>query len=340
MSKPVGVGIIGMGFMGQTHTRSFLADASGLGSLVAVCDRDPDRRAGIASGAGNIGSDQSGDRLFDPDRVVGYEDAGAMLADPHVDLVSICTHTDTHVELAIRALRAGKHVLVEKPVATDPAQIERLIGEARAAGRLCVPAMCMRHWPGWSDLRTLVDSKEFGPVSHARFERLGSAPRWGQGFYNDESKSGGAIFDLHIHDVDMVCWLFGAPRQVRSIGTSRHVATQYVFDSGPSVQAEGGWLIDAAFPFRMSFIVEFERAVAVFDSSASDAMIIYAEGESHPVILPATTGYDRQATALLHAISTGEHKHLPTLEDALTVTRLIHAERRSTLDGVPVDLTD
>ncbi|RMH24370.1 MAG: gfo/Idh/MocA family oxidoreductase [Planctomycetota bacterium] len=340
MTKPIGIGIIGMGFMGQTHTRSFLADPSGAGSLVAVCDRDPDRRAGISSDAGNIGSDLSGGRLFDPDEVVGYEDPEALFADPRIDLVSICTHTDTHIELAIRALRAGKHVLVEKPVATQPEQIEQLIREAESAGRICVPAMCMRHWPGWSDLRTLIDSKEFGTVTHARFERLGAAPRWSHGFYADESKSGGAIFDLHIHDVDMVCWLFGTPRQVRSIGSSRHVATQYVFKNGPSVQTEGGWLIDPSFPFRMSFIVEFEHAVAAFDSAAPQPMIIYAEGEPHPVSLPSTTGYDQQATAVLHAISTGELSRLPTLEDALAVTRVIHAERRSVLDGVPVDLTD
>ena len=338
--NPVGIGIIGMGFMGQTHARAFLADQSGPGKLLGVCDGDADRRSGVVTAAGNIGSPTEGERLFPPGTVTGYAEADALLADPRIHLVSICTPTDSHAELATRALRAGKHVLVEKPVATDPHQIERLIAESDRAGRLCIPAMCMRHWPGWSDLQTIIRSGEFGPVLHARFDRLGSAPRWGRGFYTDDSRSGGAIFDLHIHDVDIVCWLFGTPSQVRSIGRTSHVATQYIYPDGPGVHAEGGWLSDPAFPFRMSFVVEFERAVVTFDSAASPCMTVFADGASHPVSLPAQSGYDRQASAVVRALASGDASPLPTLHEALSVTRVILAERDSLRARAPVDIPD
>lgn len=341
MSDRVGIGVIGMGFMGQTHARAFLAArADGYAcELRGVCDRDPDRRAGIATAAGNIGSDKNAERIFDPELVPGHDDVGALLADPSIDLVSICTHTDTHVDLAIRALDAGKHVLVEKPVAIRLADIERLRDHADRSDRLCVPAMCIRHWPGWADLRTMIDRGEHGRVVHARFERLGAPPAWAGDFYADPDRSGGAIFDLHVHDTDFARSLFGNPDSVSSIGDAHHISTQYRFPGGPAVTAEGGWMNDPAFPFRMGFCVEFERAVVVFDSARDPAMTLHKNARTRAIQLPDRTGYDEQARALVRAVLNPEAAAgLPTIDDAHAVTRIIEAERASAAEGRPVPL--
>jgi predicted dehydrogenase len=147
MSERIGIGVIGMGFMGQTHARAYLAAAESGSPCVlrAVCDRDPDRRSGIATGTGNIAASDEQERLFDPATVRGYENPDDLLSDSSIALVSICTHTDTHVDLAIRALDAGKHVLVEKPVAVTLPEIRHLADHAAKSNRLCVPAMCIRH---------------------------------------------------------------------------------------------------------------------------------------------------------------------------------------------------
>ena len=339
MSEPVGIGIIGMGFMGQTHARAYTAAAAAgfPGAIRAVCDRDPERRTGKPTAAGNIKSGPDEQRLFDPAEVAGYADPTELLADPAVGLVSICTHTDTHVDLAIRALDAGKHVLVEKPVAVTVPAIERLAARAAESDRLCVPAMCIRHWPGWSDLVRMVGSGEHGRVVHARFERLGAPPAWAGDFYADPSRSGGAIFDLHVHDADFALALFGRPDSVSSIGDPRHIATQMRYPGGPAVATEGGWLNDRSFPFRMAFVVEFERAVVAFDSSRDPVMTLHTNGEPSPIELPGLTGYDVQARAMINAAATGQGKEsLPTLVDALAVTRLIEAERASASESRPV----
>ena len=109
----IGVGVIGLGFMGRMHIGAYSA-APGCG-LVAVCDQDPARLGGEATEDGNLAGGAS--RLFDPETVRGYTSAEEIFADDGVQLISICTHTTTHVDLAIAALEAGKHVLVEKPVA-------------------------------------------------------------------------------------------------------------------------------------------------------------------------------------------------------------------------------
>lgn len=332
MPDSLGIGIIGMGFMGQTHARAYLAAASdGLRcSLRAVCDREPSSPVA----AGNITPPgHQGDPLIGRNtrRCTEVED---LLADPSIGLVSICTPTDTHIELAIRVLDAGKHVLVEKPVATRSDDVKKLLEHRRGSDRLCVPAMCVRHWPGWSSLPGIIAGGEHGPVVHARFERLGSAPAWGRDFYSDTARSGGAVFDLHVHDADIVLWLFGRPDAVHSIGDHHHIATHYHFPRGPAVATEGGWLNDRAFPFRMAFRVEFERAVLAFDSSRTPAMTLHRSGLTEVIDLPEASGYDLQARAVVRAASgKGSEGTLPTIADALAVTRLIEAERRSADSG-------
>src|SRR2546421_4172862 len=147
------VGVIGLGFMGATHIAAFNAarEAGYPCEIVAVCDRKESRRRGeLWDVGGNAVSDVSQRKAaFDPLQVRGYESADELINDPRVDLVSICTTTDTHVELAGKALRAGKHVLVEKPVSLHAGEIRKVEKIAKESGKLCMPAMCMRFWPAW-----------------------------------------------------------------------------------------------------------------------------------------------------------------------------------------------
>ncbi|MCA9288319.1 MAG: Gfo/Idh/MocA family oxidoreductase, partial [Phycisphaerales bacterium] len=110
---PLRVGVIGLGFMGSTHVRCYqAATLAGVACrLDAVADQDGARLTGTAAIAGNIGTGTP-ERLFDPARVRTYSRPPDLIADPAIDAVSICTYTRSHVDLAIAALHAGKHVLV------------------------------------------------------------------------------------------------------------------------------------------------------------------------------------------------------------------------------------
>src|SRR5690606_10316999 len=101
-----------------------------------------ERLTGLDTASGNLDSGSTASQLFDPETVATYDHADRLLADDQLDLVCVCTHTDSHVDLAIRALDAKKHVLVEKPVATTCTAIERLIERADRSDRLVIPAMC------------------------------------------------------------------------------------------------------------------------------------------------------------------------------------------------------
>lgn len=328
-SAPVGIGVIGLGFMGRTHIAAFAkADAAGFRNrLVAVADRDPERRAGHAGTGGNLATGGTG-RIFDPTTLAAYEHPQDLLADRKVELVSICTHTDTHVDLAIAALQAGKHVLVEKPVALSPAQIERLLAVARRSERLCMPAMCMRFWPAWEWLKERVVDRSLGALRSVKFQRLGTRPAWGGGFYADLEKSGGALVDLHIHDADFVLHLLGNPDSVVATGDLEHVTAGYRYASGPChVVAEGGWDHTPGFPFRMRYTAIFETATADFDISRDPQLLLCRDGKAEPVAVATTDGYDGEVRHLIAAIRSGDRKLRATLQDALELAHLLDRER-------------
>lgn len=330
-ARKIGVGVIGLGFMGRTHLAAFAAaDAAGFGNeLVAVCDSDPVRRAGLAASGGNLDTGASSERMFDPAKVAGYAEPALLLADSRVDLVSICTHTTTHVELALAALAAGKHVLLEKPVALDSASAQRLADAAARSEGLCMPAMCIRFWPAWARALEAVRSGEFGAARSAVFRRLGNRPGW-NGFYADYEKSGGALFDLHVHDVDFVRACFGDPASLVSTGSLDHVTTLFHYPSGPAhVVAEGGWDHGDGWAFRMSFTIVFEHATLDYEFARTPELVLVKDGQRTALEVGSLNGYDGEVRHLLAAIASGLRRLGATMADAVAHTKLIEAERRS-----------
>lgn len=338
---PVRVGVVGLGFMGRTHLAAY-RDAARDGwpcQVVAVCDRD--RRAPDEKLAGNLRIGAASGGLYDRRVTRRYARARDLFADPNVDLVSICTNTESHAELAIAALRAGKHVLLEKPVALASKDVDRVREAAARTGRLCMPAMCMRFWPGWRWLRERIAQRTFGAVKSARFIRLSAPPDWSRAFYGDPKRTGGALVDLHIHDADFVLACFGAPRRVSSSGTLDHVSTSYEFARGPAlVVAEGGWDQAPGFAFRMRYVVNFERATAEFDSLRTPPLLLCRGEKPQPVPLEPGLGYDHEVRHVLDAVARdarGARVALEaTLEDAVAVARLLEAERESLRRRAPV----
>jgi predicted dehydrogenase len=328
-----GVGVLGFGFMGRTHLRAYrAAERDGFPCRVVAVGSLADGGS-VPGPAGNLDVGGEAD-LAGVQRVSSAEE---LAADPRIQLVSICTPTDLHARHAEMMLESQKHVLIEKPVALEADQARRLGEIAREHGRLCMAAMCMRWWPGWDWLKTRVEDGSLGAAQSASFTRLGSRPGWSPAFYRDPARCGGAIFDLHLHDVDIIHWLFGMPDEVSSVGTIDHVTTIYRYKHGPAhVAAEGGWVETPGFPFRMRYTVEFELAVADWDLTRPERLLLTQGGETAPVPIPQGAGYDGEVRAVLRAIGAGARAADPGMEDAAAVIGMIHAERESLRTRRPV----
>lgn len=360
MSQPIRVGIIGLGFMGRTHVRAYMAAAAdGLPcEVVACCATRPDDwrelTSGTSSVAGNIAQAGSESAALDPSRVRFVTDWREIARDPAVDLVSVCTPTDTHTEIAIEMLRSGKHTLVEKPVALSSARARELVAVARDAsskGTLCMPAHCMRFWSGWDWLKARVEDRSLGRLRALTLQRMGSRPGWSREYYNDPARCGGALFDLHIHDADIVLWLFGAPKSVSSAGHVDHIVTRYRFEGADApeiVVAEGAWVADG-FPFRMRYTAEFEGAVADWDLARPEPLELSRDGGSGPLSLPPMPGYDGEIRHFVSQVASrgagtgaetgaGPGPLRVTPEDAVRVCRLLEIELESARSGRAVDV--
>ena len=339
-AEEVGVGVIGLGYMGRTHIAAYDAarQAGHPCRLVAVCDRNPHKCTSLTG----VGGNPRGPGLT-PSRGAGmraYTDPDQLLHDDAVHLISICTHTDTHVEFAVRALNAGKHVLVEKPIALRSKDVQRLVQASSAApaqraglgssAPRCMPAFCMRFWPGWSWLKEQIDAQIYGPVRSAVFRRLGSAPDWAPHFYGDPARSGGALVDMHIHDADFIRWCFGDPGSVVSGGSIDHVTTIYRYARGPEhVVAEAGWDRAPGLAFNMTYRVAFEEAMAEFDFTHSPPLRLTRGGRVESIELGPLSGYDVQIRHLLEAVADSNRPLMVTMEEAAKVTELLEAERHS-----------
>jgi predicted dehydrogenase len=338
--RPVKVGVVGLGFMGLTHINAY-RKIEGV-EVVAVCDAVRQPVNGVLAGvAGNVAGSDTVDLGA---AVCAYTKIEDLLADGSVDLVDLCLPTPLHVPQTLAALAAGKHVICEKPLARTSAQSRQIVTAAAGARTFFMPAMCMRFWPGWAWLKDLKAAGTYGDILTARFRRVSAPPGWSRDTYFKGGDSGGALFDLHVHDTDFVQFLFGRPSAVFSTGVSRfsgatdHVVTQYMVPGGATVYSEGSWLLASG--FAMSYTVMFERATIDYDSARGDAALqVWEEGKEPQVIVPeGPDGYVGELQHLISSIRTGQAPSIVTAQDGLSAVEICEAEERSVQTGQVVSL--
>ena len=186
--KPLRVGVVGTGFIGETHVAAWAAE----GIHAVIHDVDTGRAAALADRHGARVA-ESLDELF-----------GA------VDVVDICTPTHLHAEVAIAAARAGRHVICEKPMARTLADAEAMLAAARDAGVRLFVAHVVRFFPEYIAARAAVLDGAIGEPAVLRLTRASFRPRQPAGhWFFDHAKSGGIVLDLMVHDLDYARWIAG-----------------------------------------------------------------------------------------------------------------------------------
>jgi predicted dehydrogenase len=299
-------GMIGLGFMGTTHLQAMAKIPHA--ELIAVMDQDEVRLSGdLSSIQGNLG----GPGLkMDFSAVRKYRSVDAILADPDVEAIDICLPTFLHAGAAIQALRAGKHVLCEKPMALDGGDADAMIAEADRAGRLLMVAQVLRFFPAYRELSRLVKSGELGQIRSALFRRRTAVPAWGP-WELDKDKSGGAIFDLLIHDVDQSLHLFGVPETISSTGYEDMVhgidtiSSEFHYSSVGQVTITGGWFHRGDYPFSMEFTVIGDHGVVEYSSAGRPVTVYWSDGRLEPLSPKEKDGYQAEIEYFLECCRQG-----------------------------------
>ncbi len=262
--------------MGSTHAKAALK-LPGV-QLAAVCDRDEQCLSGDFSAVRGNSGDVGG--KVDFSGVAQYRDLAALLADPQVEAVDICLPTGLHERIAIDALRAGKHVLVEKPMALDGAAADRMVAESEKCGRILMTAQVIRFWPEYVALSETMVTGRLGALRTAVFRRRCAAPSWGVW------ETSGA-FDLLIHDVDFTIHLLGMPRAISATGYSDDAAgvdilhAHFFYANGIEALVTGGWHNRGSYPFSMEFTATFDRDTIEFSTASGQGVFQSAPGAAY-----------------------------------------------------------
>ena len=252
------VGVVGLGYWGPNLARNL--DRIPEAELAWICDGSDEARERWAPAFPSARSTASFDDL---------------LADDSLDAVFVATHVPTHADLATRALLAGKHCFVEKPLAQSVADAERVVEAAEAAGRVLMVGHLLEYHPGIQRLRELIDSGELGEVRYLYSNRL----NLGQ-LRRDEN----ALWSLGAHDVSVVLRLAGEePYESRAVGESymragvEDVVFAYLrFPSGLAAHMHLSWLDPHK---ERRFTVVGSRRMATFDDMEAERKVtVYDKG--------------------------------------------------------------
>ena len=312
------IALVGVGGMGGVHLGVYksMQDIE----LVALCDIRMDMLEKKAAGLSA--------KL--------YADYDEMLAAEKPDMVDICTPTYLHVEMAIKAMEAGAHVLSEKPMALNGKETDILLDAIKRTGKRYMTAQVVRFMNAYKYLRGVIESGKYGKLESLHMKRVSPTPRWSwDNWFLDEKRSGHVALDMMIHDVDYMQSVFGEPKAITGVyhpmqgNLSNYVFANYIYD-GFAVAIEGGWYNDEHLPFMATFKALFENGNVILGADAKlrdcGALVDFDKVESigeTGINISNVDGYAGEIKYFIDCIRSGEPNEMVTPESAQDTIKLV-----------------
>lgn len=315
--KKLGVAVVGTGFWGRNHARVFkeLPETE----LLAICDINAERAQTVASQFG----------------VKSYTNTGSMLKNKDIEAISICTWSTSLAKEALKALKAGKNVLVEKPMATNVKEAKQLVGTAEREGLHLTVGFLMRFIPGLQRIRKEVEDKTLGKPVCATAKRVSQWP--------ERIGDVGVVKDTAIHDLDVMRYIFNEdPVAVYAkTGSMRqgefedYAQIMLAFKGGQSAFIESNWLT----PYKTRILtVTGSEAIMKLDYITQELTIENAK----ETLQPRYALQEPLKLELQHFVKciTGKEKPLVTGIDGLKALQTAEAALRSSATGKVVKLQE
>jgi UDP-N-acetylglucosamine 3-dehydrogenase len=308
--RKLGTAVVGTGFWGKNHARVYkdLQETD----LLAVCDIDSMRAKAVA--------DQFGAKP--------YTSVHRMLQNEEIKAVSVCTWSTSLAKVATEAVKAGKHVLVEKPMAASVKQAERLVYEARKRQVHLTVGFLMRFIPGLQQMKKAVEEKTIGELVSATAKRVSQWP--------ERIGDVGVVKDTAIHDIDVMLYLFDEdPIAVYAkTGSMRHkkfedyAQIMLTFEKGKTAFIESNWLT----PYKTRILVATgSEAIVSLDYITQELRIEDARQTVQPRY-PTTEPLKLELRHFANCVLKKE-KPLITGSDGLRALRIAEAALKSSASG-------
>jgi UDP-N-acetylglucosamine 3-dehydrogenase len=328
----INVAILGSGFMGRAHGSNYQA----LGDRARVKTVFGRNAGTLAKLAGELGAEAT-------------SDLDAAIADPDVDAVDVCLPTALHRQAVERALAAGKHVFIEKPIGLTAADADAIITAAERSDRIVMVGMVLRYWPEYVELQRRIRAGELGRPRSVSTMRLSPPADWND-WMADPSQSGGVPVDLLIHDFDQMNWLLGRPRSVLARQpVPGHVLALVEYDDAAGI-AEGSMAMPSNYPFSSNIRVLCDAGVAEYSFSAAPAdeggnigeseaprglRLHPRNGEVHVAAVESVDPWGPEIAAFVECVEQGRSPEQGTVEQARDALLVSLAANRSLQSGQP-----
>lgn len=319
------VGIVGAGFIGAVHLSAYanMSEAE----VVGVADALPEA---AAAGAAVVGARP-------------YPSYESLVAAEDLEILDVCLPTAFHRDLALKAARDGKHVIMEKPLARNLPDAEEIMAAFGEGGPRLFVGHVVRFFPEYARIKAMLDRGELGRVGVVRTSRRSPFLLGWNDWYADWRTSGGVLLDLVIHDFDFLRWALGEVERVyakgvlgREYNRLDYALVTLRFASGAIAHVEGQWGYPG--PFNYSIEVAGSRSLVSFDST-EPAPLQLLEGATVPGESPdVATGKSPFQTELEHFLRCAAMGEEPLVEprDAYEALRISLAATESATTGRPV----
>ena len=282
-----------------------------------------------------------------------YKTIDELFENEKVDMVNICLPTYLHKEYVIKCAEKGAHVLCEKPFTFKTKDCREMEEACEKAGVRFMIAQALRFWPEYQYIKSVIDGGELGEIELVHLTRMAAFPKWSK-FYDTPEQSGGGVYDMHLHDVDYACHLFGDVSKVYTIGYKNkkgawnNVVTSLTFKNGVPACITAGEQMSDNYPFTMNFrcvgtkgTIEFNYVAGkLLRSEPTVSIIKYMDGAEAEEIIPIPEGnaYYNENRYFIDCVNSGRPFDVVPIWDSARSIGVIEAAVKSLETGELVRL--
>lgn len=320
------IGLVGLGFIGKTHLQAF--DRIDNAQVTAICTKSSLKNREI-----NIENNIS--------IVAEYDE---LLANNEIDIIDICLPTFLHEEYIVKALNAGKHVICEKPLTLNLKSAERILKAVKENKMQLFVGHVLRFWPEYEVIKSYSENGPLRNIEVVHAQRLGQFPTWSN-WFKQPDLSGGALFDLHIHDIDFVYYLLGEVDSVYSIGSQNeygawdHVMSTLTFKNKSMAFVEASQRMSSGYPFTMSFRAQNRESLLELNIRAGEniesindsknQLLYYFNEKVSPIEIQGYDAFQKELAYFVNCIENEKVNDIIPLEQVVYTLKLLEAVQSS-----------